>query len=501
MLTKLSIEALREGLRSKKFSHLEVIKAYYEKYVQHKALNMAITEYWPQAEKQAREYDEQNTKNDDRKLAGIPIAIKDMFLVKNTVTTAASKVLADFVAPYDAFVIEKLNSQGYIMPFKTNMDEFAMGSAGITSAYGAAINPWILQDRVARVPGGSSSGSAAAVAAHLCVGALGTDTGGSIRQPASFCGVVGVKPSYGRCSRRGVIAFGSSLDHPGVFSRSVQDACIILESMAGYDPGEATSLNQEVPKLSETKADVKGKKIGIVFEAFDHLNDEYKKHLNNLLENLKKEGAVLEEMHLPSFELALKLYFIIAPAEAASNLARYDGIRFGARGEGKTFEEILENTRHLFGTEVKRRILIGNFVLFSAEYEKFFGKAIALRAQIKREMDELFNNYDAILLPTTISTAFPIGSTRSAWEMYKEDLYTVLGNIYGGPAMSVPLCKVQIDVPADKGDEALNVLPTQSGLPIGIQVMCKYADEKTMMEVAKKIEQIADWKGLEGCAD
>jgi len=497
MLTKLTIEEIRSGIARKEFTYSDLLGAYEQNYKKFRALNADISEYWESARQQAQDLDANPVQN--RALNGIPIAIKDMFLVKGTRTTAASKIFENFVAPYESFTTGKLKENGAIFPYKTNLDEFAMGSSGLTSAFGPTINPWVLSDRVLRVPGGSSSGSAASVAAFMALGATGTDTGGSIRQPSAFCGIVGIKPTYGRCSRRGVVAFGSSLDHPGVFARNVQDACIILEAMAGYDALEATSLNAEVPKLAILAGNVKGKRIGIVESEFEIMPEEYKNSMKNLLENLRSEGAQLLPVQLPSFEDALKIYYIIAPAEAASNLARYDGIAYGARENGREYEEILHSTRHKFGQEVKRRILVGNFVLYAAEYDKFFGKALKLRAQIRQKMDELFENFDVILLPTTPSVAFPIGQQRTAIEMYREDIYTILANIYGGPAMNVPLCAISVEGAKEgqKADGNFDCLKSQTKLPMGLQIMAKREDEVNMIEVAKKIEKIVAWKGWE----
>lgn len=491
MLINFTIEEIRKGISNKEFSYSELINAYYNQFNKLQCLNAHLGLYWIEAQKQAAQLDKINVSG---ALTGIPIAIKDLFLVKGTKTTAASKILEDFIAPYDAFVIQKLKEQGALMPFKTNMDEFAMGSSNLTSAFGPVVNPWILSDGILRVPGGSSGGSAAAVAASMCLGALGTDTGGSIRQPASFCGIVGFKPTYGRCSRRGVIAFASSLDHPGAFARNIQDACIILESMAGHDKLDATSLAQDMPKLSNISANVKGKKIGIDYEKFAPMSMEYKNALDKLITSLKQEGAIVEDIQLPSFEDAIKLYYIIAPAEAASNLARYDGVRYGPRGKGSTYQEIMLNTRSLFGTEVKRRILIGNFVLLSGEHDKFFGKASRLRMQMIAQMDNIFKNHDAVLLPTTSSTAFEIGVKRSTYEMYLEDLYTVIGNVYGGPAMQLPFMLENIEIKQDKSKilPSNNGLPTNS-LPIGIQIMSAREDEANLVEIAKKMEEIIGW--------
>ena len=493
-LTKLTIEEIREGVDSKKFSLLELNEAYEKEFNQKKSLNVSISDYWAQAKENAKHFDSIDKKP---ALAGIPIAIKDNYLIKGTKTTAASKVLANFESPYESFVTSNLKKAGYSMPFKSNLDEFAMGSSNEFSAYGNVVNPWILSDNVLRVPGGSSGGSAAAVAANMCLGALGTDTGGSVRQPSSFCGLVGFKPSYGRSSRRGIIAFGSSLDHPGIFTRNVQDSCYIFESMAGHDKGEATSLNAPVPELTKIKGNVKGLKIGMIKQ--DGLSSHYCSSLNSLKSDLEKEGAIFKEVEVPSFDLALSLYYIIAPAEVASNLARFDGIRFGVRGEGSGFEEIIKNSRNNFGAEVKRRILTGNFVLFSDEYDKYFGKALKLREELKARMQELFSEIDVLLLPTSPGVAFPIGTAqeRCPAEMYKEDMYTILANMYGGPSMQVPIGKVSYlsDKPANKTSE-FDFLKVQDGLPFGVQIMAACEREDLVVMAAKKVEEIVRWEGL-----
>lgn len=494
MLVNYSIEEINAGIKAKKFSYKELIQAYYERFNKYKSLNVYISEYWADAFLKAEKLDNEKKENFNL-LRGIPVSIKDMFLIKGTKTTAASNVLKDFVAPYESFVTSKLLEADYIMPFKNNLDEFAMGSSSRTSVFGEVINPWIISDGVLRVPGGSSGGSASAVAAKMSLGSLGTDTGGSVRQPSSFCGTVGFKPSYGRCSRRGVIAFASSLDHPGIFTRSVQDSCIIFEQIAGYDKYENTSLNESVPKLSKVGNDVKGKIIGVQFDLFDKILPEYKAKCLNVIEELKKSGAIIKGIELPSLDLAMKLYYIIAPAEAMSNLARYDGVRYGYT-EGSSFEEILSNSRDLFGNEVKRRILIGNFVLSSAEYEKFYGKALNLRNDLRAQMYELFKNIDVFLIPTSPGVAFVMNDyDRSPIDMYYEDVFTVLANMYGGPAIQVPIGLVE-----DKNykeNVKFGELYAQKGLPIGIQVMGNYACEEKIINVAKKIEEIVNFEGLQ----
>lgn len=493
MLTSLNIEQINDGILKKEFSYCELIQAYFESFNKFNFLNVYITEYWDQAFQKAKELD--NNFNGGRSmLEGVPISIKDLFLIKGTRTTAASKVLDNFIAPYESFVTHKLKIQNYIMPFKNNLDEFAMGSSSRTSAFGAVVSPWILSDGEFRVPGGSSGGSASAVAAKISLGSLGTDTGGSVRQPGSFCGTIGFKPTYGRCSRRGIIAFGSSLDHPGIFSRSVQDACHIFECIAGYDYCENTSLNCEVPKLSQVSSDVKGKVIGVQSDLFDKILPEYKECCLKIIEELREQGAVIKDIQLPSLDLALKLYYIIAPAEATSNFSRYDGFRYGHK-VGSTFEEIVLHSRSLYGQEVARRILIGNFVLSSEEYESFFGKALRLREDIRNQMQVLFEGIDAFLLPTSPGVAFRLDDySRSSVDMYYEDLFTIIVNMYGGPAMQVPIGLVK-DSNYQPGE--VKGLKIQKGLPIGMQVIANCEREDIVVAIAKKIEEVAQFGGLE----
>jgi aspartyl-tRNA(Asn)/glutamyl-tRNA(Gln) amidotransferase subunit A len=508
MLIKLSIEKIRNGIAKREFSYHDLIAAYYKQFQRYQYLNAHISEYWEESLKKAQRLDNEKL-GTQHLLRGIPIAIKDLFLTKGQKTTAGSKMLENFIAPYESHVTQQLLDAEYIMTMKANLDEFAMGSSNETSAFGPAINPWILNDRASRSPGGSSGGSAAAVAAYMSLGALGSDTGGSIRQPAAFCGLVGFKPTYGRCSRRGMIAHASSLDHPGVIARSVQDAVIILETIAGHDVGDSTSLDLQKPQLSNVIGEVKGKKIGIVVDAFATMTKEYIQHFEEMIRQLKAEGAIIIEIgskELPNdmFNTALNLYGILSRAEAASNLARYDGIRYGIRGSGSSFEEILLNSRQNFGTEVKRRILIGNFVLAHEERVEFFDKAIKCRAYIRNQMNEIFSRIDALLLPTTPGIAFPLGSIRDPIEMYNEDLYTVLANIYGGPCMQLPLC---LQTPNGNPNPAAqtsqttrdqySLIPSQIGLPIGLQIMAANNEEATIVKIAKKIEQIVNWKGLE----
>ncbi|WP_342262104.1 amidase family protein [Alphaproteobacteria bacterium endosymbiont of Tiliacea citrago] len=495
MLVNLSIEEINLGILHKHFSYKELIQAYFDQFEKYSFLNVHISEYWNEAKKKSEMLDNNFRGERSSILEGIPISIKDMFLINGTKTTAASKVLEKFTAPYESFVTSNLLKNNYIMPFKNNLDEFAMGSSSRTSACGPVVNPWIISDGVLRVPGGSSGGSSSAVAAKMSLGSLGTDTGGSVRQPSSFCGTVGFKPTYGRCSRRGIIAFASSLDHPGIFARNVQDACHIFEAIAGYDAGENTSLNKEVPKLSQISDDVKGKIIGVQTDLFDKILPEYKEQCLRVIKELKQNGAIIKEIELPSLDTALKLYYIIAPAEAASNLARYDGLRFGHK-QGDSFEEILKNSRSLFGQEVARRILIGKFVLSADEYDVFLGKALKLRQEIKMQMAEIFESIDAFLLPTAPGVAFGLDDySRSSVEMYYEDLFTILANMYGGPAIQVPIGLIKDE--NFKENTIINNLKTQKGLPIGIQVLANCEREDNVIAIAKNIEKIANFGGLE----
>lgn len=494
MLYKLSIEEIHSGILKRDFSYKELLSSYYEQFNKFSFMNVHISEYWDAAFKKAESLDN-NFSGSRAMLEGVPVSIKDMYLIKGTKTTAASKVLENFIAPYDSFTTAQLDKANYIMPFKNNQDEFAMGSSSRTSAFGAVVNPWMISDGVLRVPGGSSGGSSSAVAAYMSLASLGTDTGGSVRQPSSFCGTVGFKPTYGRCSRRGIIAFSSSLDHPGIFARSVQDACHVFETIAGYDAGENTSLNLPVPELSKVSGDVKGKVIGVQWDLFDQILPEYKRQCLAMIKELESQGATIKDIVLPSLDAAIKIYYIIAPAEASSNLAKFDGLRFGHK-EGASFEEIIRNSRALFGKEVTRRILIGDFVLSASEYDKFLGKAMKLRNEIRVQMAELYNEIDAVVLPTAPGVAFGIDDySRSPVEMYCEDLFTILANMYGGPAMQVPIGLVAD--PNYKEGVIINNLKAQKGLPIGMQVLANCEREDLVISIAKKIEEIACFGGLE----
>jgi len=402
-------------------------------------------------------------------LAGVPIALKDNLVTKGVATTAGSKILKGWIPPYDATVVEKLRAAGAILVGKTNLDEFGMGSSTERSSYRKTRNPW----DASRVPGGSSGGSAAAVAAGLCAASLGTDTGGSIRQPAAFTGVVGLKPTYGRVSRWGVVAFASSLDQVGPITRTIADAALVLQAIAGHDPRDATSLNAPVPSYSEgLDRGVAGMTIGLPSEYFNHTIDaDVRAAIERTMAALKDKGAKLVEVSLPHAELALPAYYIIAPAEASSNLARYDGVRYGKRAEAQDLLDLYRKTRGAgFGPEVKRRIMLGTYTLRSGYYDAYYKKAQQVRALIKRDFDEAFATVDVILTPTTPTAAFRFGAKVDPLDMYLADVFTLSCNLAGLPGLSVP-CGL-----------------TAEGLPVGAQLLGRPLDEATLLRVGAVIE-------------
>jgi aspartyl-tRNA(Asn)/glutamyl-tRNA(Gln) amidotransferase subunit A len=405
-------------------------------------------------------------------LAGVPIALKDMIVTRGLATTAASKILEGWVPPYDAHVVERLRAAGAIILGKVNCDEFAMGSSTERSAYQQTTNPW----DTARVPGGSSGGSSAAVAAGLCAASLGTDTGGSIRQPAAFCGVVGIKPTYGRVSRWGVIAYASSLDQVGPLARSVHDAALVLEVISGFDPRDSTSLDVPVPRFSEAlTGEVRGLRIGLPKEYFgDGIDPDVRAALDKTIAGLRERGAITVDITLPHTHLALAAYYIVAPAEASSNLARYDGIRFGRAAQGaKDLLDLYMQTRgEGFGPEVKRRIMLGTYALRSGYYDAYYKKAQQVRALIKRDFDEAFEQVDVILTPTTPTAAFAFGAKASPMDMYLADVFTLSCNLAGLPGISVP-CGL-----------------TSDGLPIGAQLLGKPLDEAALFRAGHVIETL-----------
>ena len=404
-------------------------------------------------------------------LAGVPVGIKDVLTVKGVVTTAGSKILEGYRPPYDATVVRKLEAAGAVVLGKLNCDEFAMGSSNENSAYGPVKNPRALD----RVPGGSSGGSAASVAAGLCVASLGTDTGGSIRQPAAFCGVVGVLPTYGRVSRYGLIAFASSLDRVGPFARSVEDAAVMLEVLAGADEMDATSSQEPVGSYAaETKKGVEGLRIGVPEEYFgEGLNAEIRAAIEKALDGLKAAGCSIHKVSLPHTKYAVPTYYVIATAEASSNLSRFDGVRFGLRSkDATTLAAMFRNTRDEgFGAEVKRRILLGTYVLSAGYYDAYYRKAQQVRALLTRDFVQAFETVDAIVAPVTPTAAFKLGEkTDDPLQMYLEDIYSVAASLAGICGMSVPCGE------------------TAEGLPIGVQVLGKHFDEATMLRVGAAVE-------------
>ncbi len=481
-LTSLSLAGARDALRSRKVSAAELARAHIAAMEKARGLNAFVTETPDLALDQARESDARLAKGEGGAMEGIPIAIKDLFCTKGVRTTASSRILESFVPPYESTVGANLRRAGAVTLGKTAMDEFAMGSSTTTSAFGPVESPWKRRaganDRL--VPGGSSGGSAAAVAARLAIGATGTDTGGSIRQPASFCGIVGMKPTYGRCSRWGIVAFASSLDQAGPMTRSVRDAAIMLGAMAGYDPKDSTSAPLPVPDFEAAlTGDVRGLKIGVPKEYRpDGLAAEIGALWDKGIDLLKRAGAEPVEISLPHTKYALPTYYIVAPAEASSNLARYDGVRFGLRVPGQNLEEMYANTRAAgFGAEVRRRILIGTYVLSAGYYDAYYAKAQRVRALIARDFTEAFRKVDAILTPTAPSAAFAIGANQEdPVTMWLNDVFTVPTNLAGLPAISLP---------AGLSSE---------GLPLGLHIIGRPFDEETVLRTAEVLERALDFR-------
>jgi aspartyl-tRNA(Asn)/glutamyl-tRNA(Gln) amidotransferase subunit A len=423
-------------------------------------------------------------KNSDKKinqgvagpLEGIPIGVKDMFCTKDIKTTASSKILENFYPTYESTVTQNLWNDGAVMLGKLSCDEFAMGSSNETAAKGNVINPW--SKTIPMSPGGSSGGSAAAVASRSALAATGTDTGGSIRQPAAFCGITGLKPTYGRCSRWGIVAFSSSLDQAGPLTRTVSDAAIMLNSMAGYDNKDSTSANLEMPDLtSYLDKSIKGKKIGIPKEyTQDGISEDIVSFYETSIQFLKDSGAEIIPVSLPHTKYALPVYYIIAPAEASSNLARYDGVRYGTRKEAESLDDMYELTRgEGFGDEVQRRIMIGTYVLSSGYYDAYYLKAQKVRRLIKEDFDNTFENVDFLLTPSTPSTAFELGQKQDPLTMYLNDIFTVPASLAGLPGISIP-------VGLDK-----------AGLPVGIQLIANSFDEPNLISVAHTLEKSANF--------
>lgn len=476
-LAQLTIHELHNKLKKKEVSATEItqdvlkrISSYDEK------IGSFITVTEDLALAQAKSVDEKISKGERLlPLTGIPLAPKDLYLVEGTLTTAGSHILKEFYAPYSSSVVERCFSQNAVIVGKTNMDEFAMGSSTETSYYKTCHNPWNLN----HIPGGSSGGSAAAVSADLCIASLGTDTGGSIRQPASHCSVVGMKPTYGRVSRYGTIAFASSLDQMGPVTKDVEDCAILMNAIAGHDAKDSTSIQKEVPDYTRSLyQNIKGLKVGVPKEFFvEGLHIDVKRALEKALKNIEELGAEIVEVSLPHSKYAVATYYIIAPAEASANLARYDGVRFGLRESGETLIDLYKNTRGAgFGPEVKRRIMIGTFVLSAGYYDAYYLKAQQVRTLIRQDFEKVFENVDVIAGPVTPTTAFQIGEkTSDPLQMYLSDIFTIPANLAGLPAMSVPC-----------GFDAQN-------MPIGLQLVGKIFDEETLIKVAHAYEQATDW--------
>jgi aspartyl-tRNA(Asn)/glutamyl-tRNA(Gln) amidotransferase subunit A len=481
-LVDLTIAEARDGLKARKFSARELAAAHNEAVERIKPLNAFITATPDLALEMAAASDARLAKGKALPLDGIPLAIKDLFCTKGVLTTAASHILDGFTPPYESTVTEKLGKAGAVMLGKTNLDEFAMGSSTTTSYYGPSENPWRRPgDNRPLVPGGSSGGSAAAVAAHAALGAIGTDTGGSIRQPASFCGIVGMKPTYGRCSRWGVVAFASSLDHPGPMTRTVRDAAIMLGAIAGHDPRDSTSAPVPVPDYEAAlTGDIRGLRIGIPKEyRIDGMAGEIESLWQSGIAWLRDAGAEPVEISLPTTKYALPAYYVIAPAEASSNLARYDGVKFGLRVDGDSLDDMYEKTRAAgFGAEVRRRVLIGTYVLSAGYYDAYYLKAQRVRTLIGRDFAAAFERCDGILTPTAPSAAFAIGEKADdPVAMYLNDVFTVPADLAGLPAISVP---------AGLSD----------GLPLGLQIIGRAFDEETVLRVGQVLESAAGFTHL-----
>jgi len=479
-IINLSLSELVANIKVKKISSNEVTSAYIERSKKSKHLNSYNEETFDTALKKAKEFDSKPDFN--KKLAGVPIAVKDLFCTKNTKTTASSKILNNFVPTYESTVTQNLWDEGAILLGKLNCDEFAMGSSNETSYFGNVVSP-IDKDLV---PGGSSGGSASALAAKLTPATIGTDTGGSIRQPASFTGTVGLKPTYGSCSRYGIVAFASSLDQAGPMTRNVKDSSLLLEVMSSFDNKDSTSVDFNRPSYSKNLSkEIKGKKIGIPKEyRVDGMSDEIEKLWEDGKNYLKDCGAKIVDISLPHTKFALPTYYIVAPAEASSNLARYDGVKYGFRTEGENLIDMYEKTRSEgFGDEVKRRIMIGTYVLSSGYYDAYYLKAQKVRRLIKNDFNNAFQNIDAILTPSTPSSAFKIGEKlNDPVSMYLNDIFTVPVNLAGLPGISIP-------AGLDK-----------KGYPLGLQIIGKSFDEQNILNIAYSMEgkinfkyEVKDW--------
>jgi aspartyl-tRNA(Asn)/glutamyl-tRNA(Gln) amidotransferase subunit A len=476
-IAALTLLEAHEKLRKREISSTDLTEAILRRITEtDDRVHAYITLCRDSAREQAKRADERFSDGTSKDpLLGIPIAIKDNFLTHGVRTTCASKILDNFISPYDGTVVAKLRSAGSVFTGKTNLDEFAMGSSTENSAFFPTRNPWSLE----RVPGGSSGGSAAAVAADQCIVALGTDTGGSIRQPAAYCGIVGLKPTYGRVSRYGIIAFASSMDQVGPLTKNVPDCALMLEAIAGYDPADSTSVNLPVPHYSaRLTGEIEGLRVGIPKEYFvAGMQPEVEHAVRAAICLLEKNGARIEEISLPHTQYAVAVYYVVATAEASSNLARYDGIRFGHRARANDLlETYMMSRQEGFGAEVKRRIMLGTYALSAGYYDAYYLKAQKVRTLIKRDFDNAFEHCDVIVTPTAPSTAFRIGEkTDDPLQMYLSDIYTLSINLAGLPALSLP-CGFDSEA-----------------LPIGMQIIGKHFDETTVLRIAYAYEQATEW--------
>jgi len=470
-----TVAELSAAMASKEISSVELTQAYLDRIDSHnESLNAFITVCKDSALVAAAKADQKRANGESGPLLGIPLAHKDIFCTTGIKTTSGSKMLHNFVSPYDATVVEKLNAAGMVTLGKTNMDEFAMGSSNESSFFGPARNPW----NANKVPGGSSGGSAAAVAADLCAIATGTDTGGSIRQPASFCGITGFKPSYGRVSRWGMIAFASSLDQAGPICKSAEDAAIMLNAIAGLDTKDSTSADVPVEDFTAGLGDsIKGLRIGIPRQHFaEGLSPDVEAVVREGLRELEANGAILKEIDLPNNHLSIPAYYVIAPAEASANLSRFDGVRYGYRCENPVdLDDMYKRTRSEgFGAEVKRRILIGTYALSAGYYDAYYRRAQKIRRLIKNDFTEAFKEVDVIIGPTSPNTAFDLGAKSDPVAMYLEDIYTIAVNLAGLPGVSVPAGFV-------------------NQMPVGVQMIASDFCEAKLLNVAHQFQQLTDW--------
>jgi aspartyl-tRNA(Asn)/glutamyl-tRNA(Gln) amidotransferase subunit A len=481
-LTNLTILQIKEGLKNKKFSVLEVTNAFISASEKIKDLNVYNT-FTPEKALESSKISQLRIDNDEeRPLDGIPIAVKDLFCTKGVLTTASSKILSNFIPDYESTVTEKIWNSGALMLGKVSCDEFAMGSSNETSFFGNVINPWSTKNGKKLSPGGSSGGSSSVVSAGAAIAATGTDTGGSIRQPVAFCGVTGIKPTYGRCSRWGIVAFASSLDQAGPITKTVSDSALMLNVMSGHDPKDSTSANLDVPDFTKSCNDFKLNKVkvGIPKEyQISGMSPEIIKLWEKGSDWLKDRGAEIVDVSLPHTKYALPTYYVIAPAEASSNLARYDGVRYGYRNSQDTLDELYSHSRgEGFGSEVQRRILIGTYVLSAGYYDAYYRKAQRVRNLIIQDFQKAFQKVDVLLTPTTPTPAFELGSQLDPISMYMNDVFTVPASLAGLPAMSVP--------------SGLS----EEGLPLGLQIIGKQFDESSVLKIASNIEDQAQFPFL-----